>query len=249
MSYSSSPWIRCFHPAPASTMRLVCLPHAGGSANAFRPLSAALGASVEVLAVQYPGRHDRFIEPPLTDIHRIADDIAGDAVLWADQPWAIFGHSMGALVGFEVARRLGCGPTHLFVSGHQAPDLPRKRGQDRPIHQLDNAGLIAELQLLNSAEVAALEHPEIQQLLLPTVRADYQAVETYKFEEGPALRMPISAYVGDADPLVDPIDAGEWRRFTAGAFRLEVFPGDHFYLQGNESTLAQAIARHLAGAR
>jgi len=230
-------------------MRLVCLPHAGGSANAFRPLSAALGASVELLAVQYPGRHDRFAEPPLTDIHRIADDVAGDAALWADQPWALFGHSMGALVAFEVARRLEYGPAHLFVSGHQAPDLPRKRGQERPIHQLDNAGLIAELRLLNSAEVAALEHPEIQQLLLPTVRADYQAVETYKYEDAPALRMPITAYVGDADPLVDPIDAEAWRRFTTGAFRLDVFQGDHFYLQGKESTLAQAIVGGLAGTR
>lgn len=118
-----SPWFRNYGPAPDACVRLVCLPHAGGSASFYFPLARALSPKIEVLAVQYPGRQDRHAEPCVQNIEDMADRIAEALGPWTDRPYALFGHSMGAMVGFEVARRMeasGKGPLELFVSGRQA---------------------------------------------------------------------------------------------------------------------------------
>src|SRR5579875_253025 len=152
MSHSSSGddlWCRRYRPAANAAARLVCLPHAGGSAPFFLPVSAALSpAGVDVLAIQYPGRQDRRAEPPIGDMAVLADRLYGVLRRQPEMPTTLFGHSMGAILGFEVARRLeaaGRGPVHLFVSGRRGPATFR----DERIHQRDDAGILAELRKMN----------------------------------------------------------------------------------------------------
>lgn len=227
----SDPWLRTYHPAPDARTRLVCFPHAGGAASYWFPLSAALAPATETLSVQYPGRQDRRSEPLVTDLHRLADGVA--RALRAqldDRPWAFFGHSYGAVVAYETARRLaaeGTGvPDILFVSGRRAPSTHR----DERLHLASDARLVEELRLLDGSGAQALADPEILAMTLPVLRADYRAVETYVPRPGPPLDVPVTAMLGDADPKATVEEAAAWRDHTTAGFDLRVFDGGHFYL-------------------
>lgn len=238
-------WLRRFHPADPGAPRLVCLPYAGGSASYWFPLSAALGPAVDVVAVQYPGRQDRRAEPPLTDLHRLADEVA--AVLPAGPPTVLFGHSMGAAVAFEVARRQerdGDRPAHLVVSGRRAPGPARP---EEDVHTRGEAALLAELDTLGGPGLDLLADPEMRELVLPAVRADYTAVETYGCEPGPPLRCPVTALVGDADPKVTVAEAGDWAAHTTGPFDLRVLPGGHFFLADHAPAVTTLLRTLTAG--
>ncbi|MFI7663107.1 thioesterase II family protein [Micromonospora parva] len=240
-------WIRSFHPAPGAC-RLLCLPHAGGSSSFFFPLSAALAAEVNMQAVQYPGRQDRRKEPPLTSIDALADALFRALDLDDDSPLALFGHSMGAVVGFELARRLeaeGRPPVAFFASGRRSPLLPSAEA----VHKLGDAGLLAELRRLNGTELALLNDEEILQMIIPSLRADFTAVETYRPAAAPPLTCPVIAMVGDADPRVTVAEAGAWSETTDGRFELLVHPGGHFYLATRkEAVTAQILDRLRSGA-
>ncbi|MEU7757192.1 alpha/beta fold hydrolase [Micromonospora sp. NPDC049171] len=235
-------WIRRFHPAPGAT-RLLCLPHAGGSSSFFFPLATAVAGKLNVQAVQYPGRQDRRSEPPLTSIDALADALFHVLDPDDDSPLAIFGHSMGAVVGFELARRLsaaGRPPTALFASGRGSPLL----SSGGTVHTLGDAGLLAELRRLNGAELAPLEDQEILQMIIPALRADFRAVETYRPAAAPPLTCPVIAMVGDADPRVTVAQADAWSETTDGRFELLVHPGGHFYLAARkEAVVAQILER------
>jgi pyochelin biosynthesis protein PchC len=246
-------WLRRYHPVadPAVTAvpRLVCCPHSGGSASYFRPLSAALSGSVEVVAVQYPGRQDRRAEPLVSDLRELASRLT--AVL-ADEPGplALFGHSMGAVLAFEVARRLedaGRDVAALFVSGHRAPPAAR------PVlmHGASDADLLREVRRMGGTTLELLDDDEIVELVLPIIRNDSQAAETYRHQGGsePELRCPIISLVGNEDSQVTPAEADEWRRHTAGGFELLVFPGGHFYLNSFTAALGALISARLTGGR
>jgi surfactin synthase thioesterase subunit len=245
-------WIRRFHPASGSTRRLVCFPHAGGSAVFFFPLSRELSApagarqfGVEVLAVQYPGRQDRHAEPAIDTIAGLADEITHALRPWAAEPLAFFGHSMGAVVAFEVARRMeargDAGPTRLIVSGRRAP--ARERHQD--VHLRDDAGIVAELRRLAGTDTRLLGDEEILRMILPAIRADYTAIETYRPGEGAVVRCPVTAFTGDADPQTTIDEADAWRDHTTGAFALRVFPGGHFYLAETPGSVIAAIGAEM----
>lgn len=229
-----NPWLRRYHAAPDAPLRLVYFPHAGGAAHSSYQLSAALPPIAEVVAVQYPGRHDRFTEPCLDSVGALADEIPEWLGALDDKPMAFFGHSMGAILAYEVARRLqaddlfpGAGPvpTRLFVSGRRAPTIYR----EETVHLRDNEGLIAEMRTLQGTDDSVFEDEEILQLVLPAVRADYRAIETYMYEPGPPLTCPVTAVIGDSDPRVSRADAEAWRPQTTGPFTLHVYPGGHFY--------------------
>lgn len=151
------------------------------------PLSAALAPDVDVLAVQYPGRQERRHEPPITDLDEFADAVARALTPLLDRPYALLGHSMGALLGYEVARRLRRwghpAPVGLFASGRRAPHI--NRGED--VHLRDDAGVVAELRRMSGTDSGLLGDDELLRLVLPAVRADYQAVETYRYQPGRAL--------------------------------------------------------------
>ncbi|GAA4835268.1 thioesterase II family protein [Saccharopolyspora rosea] len=243
-SHDSSRWIRRFHPRADAEHRLVCFPHAGGSASFFHPLSAGMAPSIEVLAVQYPGRQDRRHEEVLDDITELADHLAEVLLDWTARPLTFFGHSMGATVAFEVARRLerrGVVPVGLFASARRAPSCLR----DEAVHRTSDEELIREIAALDGTPPALLSDEELLRLILPAVRGDYKAAETYRYQPGPDVNCPITAVIGDTDPKVTPAEARAWARHTTGEFALRVLPGGHFYLREHLSTVIDAISDHV----
>ncbi|MFJ2112753.1 MULTISPECIES: thioesterase II family protein [unclassified Streptomyces] len=240
-------WLRRFVAAPEAPAQLVCFPHAGGSAGSYRALSAALRPTAEVLAVQYPGRQDRWAEECVDSIPELVDRLLPALTARADgRPLALFGHSMGATLAFEVARRLEergetRGPVALFLSGRRAPHFER----DGSIHLRDDPGLLREVRLLDPSTAAVLEDPELRRMVLPALRGDYRAVETYVYVPGPPLRCPVVALTGDADPLVSVEEVEGWRTYTRGPFATHVFTGGHFYLNDHPEALHSAIRDRL----
>ncbi|RBM08077.1 thioesterase II family protein [Streptomyces sp. PT12] len=235
-------WIRRFHPAPEGRTRLVCFPHAGGSASFYHPLSAALHPDIEVLTVQYPGRQDRRGEPFVTEILPLAERVAEALGPWQREPWAFFGHSMGAVLAFETARVLertpGAPPlAALVVSGRRGPATWR----DEAFHRQDDEGLIAEIRRLNGTEKGVLDNEELLRMVLPAVRNDYRAIETYRGDPLARINAPISAFIGDRDPKSTVAEAERWAGHTQAGFDLHVFDGGHFYLVDRQVEVVQRI--------
>ncbi|MER6128792.1 alpha/beta fold hydrolase [Streptomyces sp. NPDC001795] len=231
----SQQWIRRYHPKPERRITLVALPHAGGSASYFHPLSAALGDDVEVLAVQYPGRQDRRHEALVEDVGELADRITRALLPWAG-PIALFGHSMGATVAYEVAQRLkeeGSPASALIVSARRAPSVVRADG----FHELDDDALLEEVRVLGGSDDALALDEELIRLTLPVLRSDFRAVASYRCTRTEPLPTPITALVGTADPRVTVSEVGQWRRHTEGDFSLHVFDGGHFYLADHRSAV------------
>ena len=241
-------WVHRFHPRPEATRRLLCFPYAGGSASFFYPTSTALPPSVEVLAVQYPGRQERRDEPALRDLGELADRAAAALLPWADRPLTFFGHSMGAVVAYEVARRWedrhGIVLGHLYASGRRSPSRHRLE----TVHLRDDAGLLAELTSLGGPGLELLADPEVRAMILPAVRGDYTAIETYRHTAGAPLRCPLTALIGDRDPRVSVDEARAWGELTGGPFALRVFPGGHFYLVDAQREINAMLAQEPAAA-
>jgi pyochelin biosynthetic protein PchC len=224
----------------------VCFPHAGGSAGFYYQLAKALPDGIEVMAIQYPGRAERYRERCVEDVDVLADEAFAALRPWADRPVALFGHSMGAIVGYEVARRFasysGERLLRLFVSARQAPSLPWNRN----IHCRDDVGLIAELRRVGGGDQRWLDDEEMVAYLLPTVRSDYKAIESYTWSPGPPLGCPITAIVGENDPYTTVEGAAGWSEHCAGEFELHVLPGGHFLLDDNRARVTQIFAAALA---
>jgi pyochelin biosynthetic protein PchC len=239
------PWVRRFHPVAEPAIRLVCFPHAGGSASAYFQLSRSLTPAIEVLAVQYPGRQERRGEPGIGDIRVLADRITAALAPWTQQPYALFGHSMGAIVAFEVTRRLeaaaGGRPRHLFVSGRRAPTLQRSRG----VHLRDDAGVVRELRELGGTDPRFLRDTELLATILPATRSDYRAIETYEYAGGPPVACPVTAMVGENDPESTLAETTAWSAHCGGGFDLRVFPGGHFYIEASRAAVVDTITAAL----
>jgi medium-chain acyl-[acyl-carrier-protein] hydrolase len=227
-------------------VRLVCLPFAGGGAGAFRTWADALPLTVEVCAVQPPGRETRFREPPYARLAPLVAALADVLPPLFDVPVVLYGHSLGALAAFELARELrrrgGPVPAQLIVSGRVAPDVPPR---PRPLHTLPGAEFRAELRRLNGTPAAVLDNDELMAAFLPVLRADFAAHETYEYREEPPLDCPILAVTGAADTLAPPDQLDGWRRHTRAAFEARVLPGDHFFLQTQRAALLQLLTRVL----
>ncbi|MFI6785043.1 thioesterase II family protein [Micromonospora sp. NPDC050276] len=224
------PWFRRFQPTVAPAHRLVCFPHAGGAASFFVPTAQALACVADVLAVQYPGRHERLAEPCLTDVGALADAVHAAMIGWPETPLTLFGHSMGAVVAYEVARRLHRAQPgaalHLVVSGRRAPHLLR----DDPRLD-DDEGLLSHVRALGGTADDLLDDADMRELILPALRADYQAVSAYEWvADGHPQPCSITALTGDQDPYARSFDVAAWRQHSRDPFTLEVLPGGHFYL-------------------
>ncbi|HEX8868083.1 MAG TPA: alpha/beta fold hydrolase [Lentzea sp.] len=234
MAVDTGLWFRRFAEAPPGAPRLVCFPHAGGAASWYQPFASYFSGRCELVAVQYPGRQDRRSEPLLDDIRVLADQVSG--LLTRDRPLHLFGHSMGAMIAFEVALRVQ--PDHLFVSGRRAPQIVR----DDRVHLRDDAGLIAEVRRLAGTNARVFDDEELVRMVLPAIRADYRAAETYRYSPGPSLSCPLTALTGDADPKATVDEVSLWRERTTGAFSLNVFSGGHFFLSDNRSAVAALVS-------
>jgi pyochelin biosynthetic protein PchC len=239
-------WIRRYDNASPGALRLICLPHAGGSASFYLPVSRSLRPAIEVLAVQYPGRQDRRGEPCVDDIPTLARQIAGALSGWTRLPYALFGHSMGATVAYELARLLeheqGRPPVWLFASGRRAPS----RVRDERVHQLGDDQLVADLRRLSGTDDSILGDEEILRMILPAVRSDYRAAETYRWRPGPALSCPVTCLYGDADPKVTEDEVLAWAGHTTGPFEHRAFHGGHFYLVRHQAEILELLAGRLS---
>lgn len=234
-------WFRRFDKSLSATSRLVCFPHAGGSASFFLPLSRALSESCEVLSVQYPGRQDRRREKQAASILGLADAIAAQISSYCDKPMVLFGHSMGATVAYEVARRIEADSslTALVVSGRSAPIQQRRER----MHLLPDGKLIEELQKLGGTNRDALANDEVIRMVLPVVRADYQIIENYQYVPGPKLSVPIYVHNGGSDSRVSIEEANLWQAHTSSTCETHVHSGGHFYLSDNTESLVTHIKR------
>jgi surfactin synthase thioesterase subunit len=237
-------WLRNFHPAPTARTQLVCLPHAGGSASFFFPVSRGLAPRVDVFAVQYPGRQDRRLEPNLTDLHELAARFLPALRKLSDRPIALLGHSMGATLGFEVARMLeseGIQPARLFASGRRAPS----RHRVETVHLLDDQGLLEDVRKLSGTDARLLGDEEVLRMALPAIRADYTAAECYTFSGGPTLSCPITVLTGDDDPKCTVDEAESWVKHTSAECDVHVYPGGHFFLAQHQPAILQLISDQL----
>jgi medium-chain acyl-[acyl-carrier-protein] hydrolase len=221
------------------------VPYAGSGTGAYRTWPALLPEQVELRAVVLPGRERRFIEPAMPSVDALADLLVPALLPDLDPPYAIFGHSMGAMLGYEVARRLTdrlLPPVHLLVSGARAPHLP----DPGPGHHLMPDTIFLEaIRGLGGTPPELTENEEFLQLMLPTLRADFIAAETYLRSPSPALSCPITAFGGADDPLAGEEHIAAWAEHTTGRFRLRLLPGDHFFLATSRQALLRLIDREL----
>jgi len=239
-------WLVRPKPNPRPLIRLFCFPYAGGTAAAFRAWAEELPASIEVCAVQPPGRGGRFREAPFNNVKPLVQEAASALLPYLDRPFGFFGHSMGAIIAFEMARQLRRekigGLLQLFVSGRRAAQCPSRRP---PTFDLPEAEFMEHLRHLNGTPKEVLEHPQLMGLMLPLLRADFAVSQTYVYREEPPLDCPITSFRGAEDDEVHHEDVEAWREQTGASFSLRVFPGGHFFLQTSQTELLSIISTDL----
>lgn len=234
-------WVRRFRDDDGYETKLVCFPHAGGGASAYRTWPLGLPSDIGVLGVRYPGREDRLGDPFSSGLEALADDIADALRELTRHRLVLFGHSMGASVAHEVALRfqeLGCPPAALCVSGRRPPHAldgqRRYFGTDEEI--------IAGVVRFDETSAPVFADPGLREVVLPAVRADYRLVDGYPGGLRPPLDCPVYGYTGDEDAEVTPEQMRGWADMTHDAFRLRVLPGGHFYLRAEEAALLADIS-------
>jgi medium-chain acyl-[acyl-carrier-protein] hydrolase len=242
-----NPWLP-FAPIDTNAQtRLFCLPHAGGGASFYRPWSAATRPSVQVAAIQLPGRENRLAEPRFDRMGALLPALLDGIRKHLDRPFAIFGHSMGALVAFELTRALRREglpqPTHLFLSAHRAPQLPDRRPS---MHQLSDDEFREALRNLEGTPEEVLTHPELMDLLMPLLRADFALCETYAYMPEAPLDVPLTMFGGNEDPYVTREELDAWRETTRAAARVQMFRGHHHYLQQEMRAVIDSVNRALS---
>ncbi len=243
---STAQWVRPYRPNPFARLRVFCIPHAGAGSLAFRPWIDLFPPEIELCAIQLPGREDRFREQPFTDVHALVPVLA--QVLYPfelSRPFALYGHSMGAIVAFELARylaaRYGIAPVHLFVSGRHAPDVLDPQA---PLYSLPDDEFIVQLRRLNGTPEELLRSVDGQ--WMSNLRADLELNEAYRPREVTPLHLPVSAFAGRDDPRVAVAGVERWRNHTSGGFTFRVFDGGHFFVTSERARVVQTMLVALA---
>lgn len=238
-------WFRIYSPRPAPQLRIICLPHAGGCASFFRQWSKMLLPTVELVAVQYPGREERLHETPIDCMSRLIPSLISalrDSRLISETPYILFGHSMGGYVAAELCRTLENenlpSPRHLILSACEAP----VHKQTGVLHLASDEDLLAEVMRLNGSAIDFALYPELAEMVLPIIRNDYRLIECWQppVETAP-INTPITVFAGEQDTELTPEQAKAWHRETRHEFHFQQFPGDHFYLIPHQASVIQAI--------
>jgi len=245
---SSGNVAKCNRPNPNARLQLFCFPFAGGGAWAFNSWADQLPSDVqretELWSVCLPGRESRRKEPLATQLSLLLEMLTAPLNSLLTRPYAFFGHSMGALVSYELACRLRskgvAGPVHIVVSGHRAPQLPDRNIQ---VHKLSDQEILAKLRRLGGTPEEVLQDPELMEMYLPVLRADFAVCETYKYEHRQPLGCSITALGGTEDAEVSREELSAWYIHTRGSFSLHMFPGSHFFMQDDQSLFFQLLAQ------
>ncbi|MBV9786550.1 MAG: thioesterase [Chloroflexi bacterium] len=239
-------WVTHHKPNPRAQLRLFCFPFAGGGASVFRAWPAEVIPQIEVCPVQLPGRENRLLDPSFTRVSAVVEALAPILLPYLDLPFAFFGHSLGGLISFELARLLrreyGKAPAHLFVAGCAAPQIADPHP---PIYNLPDPEFVAELRRLDGTPEGVLQQPELLQLLLPCLRADFEMGSTYGYVADEPLACPISVFGGLSDPEISRADLEGWREHTQAKFVVRMLPGEHFFLLTTRAQILQMIALDL----
>ncbi len=248
MTTTEDIWFLRRWPDPNPRIRLFCFPFAGGGAAIYRSWPEILPSSIEVCAVQLPGRERRFAEPSVTDMATLVEQVTAAMLPLLDVPFALFGHSMGAATAYEVARRLQATadrrPTRLILAGRAAPTIPRLTA---PVHDLADALFMAKLRKLNGTPPQILENAKLMAAMVPMLRADFQLIETYRQLPGPVLDCPMTVLGGEDDTETSPDRLAAWQPLTAGSFEQRLLPGGHFFLQTHADRLLPLVRDWLLG--
>jgi medium-chain acyl-[acyl-carrier-protein] hydrolase len=244
-----SDWITRPISADHSRLRLFCFPYGGGGASNYHKWRSRFGQDIEICGIQLPGRENRLREKPLTDLRKLVDVLSVEIEPFLDRPYAFFGHSMGSLIAFELARCIQAGgqpgPLHLFLSGRRAPHLP---AAEPPRSHLPDPQFIKAIRQYNGTPDIIFQDPDLLEIFLPVLRADLLLIETYAFVPGEPLHCPLTALGGADDPTVPPEDLAAWAPHSAAAFDLKLFPGDHFYWKTQSEDLLALLHRQIAKA-
>lgn len=238
-------WVRLLAPNAGANVRLLCIAYAGGNAASFQHWTRAF-PDAELYGVQLPGRRDRIRESPAIGLSEVADVLSDAVAKIVTGPLAVFGYSLGAIISFEMCRamrRRGYRlPQHLFVGARRPPDAP---DSDRLFHTENDATFITRVKELGGMPEEYFDHPELIDLLLPTLKADFRLSETYQYADEPPLPCDLTAFGGVDDPWVLPDQLEGWRRHASGAFRKHILPGGHFFIQSTEEALTRIIRAEL----
>lgn len=243
---SADRWVVVPRPNPDPRVRLFCFPYAGGSATTYRPWSDVLPPDIEVQAVQLPGREWRLKEEPYRSVFPLAEDLATVLKDRFETPFAFFGHSLGALVAFELTRELrrrgGPSPERLFLSAHSAPHLPKELP---PIHQGTDEEFFEGLRRLEGTPDELIANEDLMRLVLPTLRADFAMAETYKPPKEPPLDVPLSIIGGLADEVTGRPQLEPWAEYTTRECKVRMVPGGHFFVEESRDLILRAVFQDL----
>jgi medium-chain acyl-[acyl-carrier-protein] hydrolase len=245
---TANQWVSFPVPNPEAALRIFCFPYAGGNTFMYRSWPEQLPLTVEVCVVQLPGRETRLREPSYRNLSALVEVLAEALLPHLDKPFAFFGHSMGALISFELTRELrrrgGPTPAHLFVSGHRAPQI---KNHSTPTYNLPELDFLEDVRRFNGTPREVLEHPELMQLMLPLLRADFALCQTYAYSPEPPLDCPINVFGGLQDQDVPRGYLEAWREQTSNTFTLRMLPGDHFFLRTFQPLLLNIFSQQLRG--
>jgi medium-chain acyl-[acyl-carrier-protein] hydrolase len=238
-------WLPLYQHEPDANLRLFCFPHAGGNAQAFRTWPKWLGPKYEVCAVQTPGRWNRYQEPPISHFPTLVEMVTSALKDDFAQPFALFGHSVGALLAFEVARdlrRKGLPePQYLFLAGRRAPNIHQS---EPPIRSLSDEALIAFIaDRFGAIPEPVLNDPEMLKMIMPLLRADLELAQNHTYVAEPPLKCPIAVFGGTSDRTTLPSWLEAWREQTSAHFNVEIFPGGHFFLDTARDHVLTSVDR------
>ncbi len=250
---SSNPWLVYPETNASAPFRLYCFAYAGGNANAFRTWPALLDKRVELVAIQYPGRATRFKETLIDSMAFMLEALENAlSESLKEKPYAFFGHSMGAGIAYELSRRLYTKsetqkvnlPVRLLVSGRRGPSTPIEADR-KPIHDLPKDAFLERLKNLNGTPEELLQHEDLMNLMEPILRNDFKLVETWSYQAGKTLPIPLSIYGGEKDEHINLETLEAWKKESNMESNLVMFPGDHFYLHQHEELLLKEINKEL----